>query len=1201
MGGGKDHAKVIYQKVIQPRRQHPEKQLQQQDDEWEFLASLIAFLQDEWQLPERLPMVYNIQPVSQEYTPHDDHDNQNHPNENENDKRDTIDMNDYLDAPLPSVSSTESNQHPKHNSQQEENTDPAVLILESPLSPLPVATTMQVEVVVVTPPPSVSSSAESGRTRMMVGLLIVVKKSIHAADAFSQLPPMVQNLFAASEQEIVKHLDRSLQDFVVAPTTATRLANQPTTSRRRPSTCTCSSSSSSSGSLVEDPSSPKSVDLPFSTELDMSSSSSSSPDWVGELWGEEDLQELSQLEEQTKKQQHEPSAHQTNQHHDHHHPTTPTTPTSVIDAEIVKESPPTPETPTRDMQPPQKTRDPVAGAAHDYAVRAAQTIAQQRQTEGFAVTAARQIAQQRRRQQSSPTKKKKTGSVAGRVSKPIPKDDGPSKQTTTATTTMPMAGSSSTRTVLPDPVDLTTLQPASLRPENRGPRAFFQTISRPRDYHQKDYKTNDTKAAKTTASARSMTTKATNNTTAELRPTTMEKKDSRSKKESNKAARNSHSKPKKQRADPTTDTKTRVAAKEEEDNDTVMRTAKEALDEMADGAPDLTPEQLLESVMQFGDAKEKEERIGDGFVSGAFEKAKEFLQQQHQQKQEPVGQTNVQVKDYEQDIPNMRVPSPEDELKQMFEAGERLADNRITTSLNNPQSLQSEGGTTENDVNRLIANEKDVSDYARVLEEDLVELQVKLNKSPLGDEPDMAEGSRPSLDIFSGPEVYNPNVDPETAVNWPGALPGTKDWKKQLERMPKAMQEAVTQAEFAASALSRLNETVTLSNVTEYTIGKQKVTEEQVRNMRKVMHDAVSIGLIRDPLQLLKERSRLQLLVDELWNQPEDRVREIAMNYKDVLLSDNFVQLMRERISNMVERDLESLRTESQGGPDDSSVEADDSVERDNVRERELLGQLVVQAQLLVKEARALGAELEAQQLEIIRSICKVAMDPMHKTEEETAMALTDVVRDMRPLFDDAFVAYLKFAVAEEEGRLARAGVLDDPQHNQWWCVLKIVQNGVYTELARGIQRYMDHIGYVLRMETPTERRMLLEKLIDVMPTLDVRPFVSVVDNLAGALGDGARGEFGGDTPAGQEETFVLAGLTNQILQLYRDVHELLPPERIALKAKDADDWAARQKKILLDRRKATQQRLQAARDTQDFDQAVDALGKQGEMERFDF
>ena len=88
-------------------------------------------------------------------------------------------------------------------------------------------------------------------------------------------------------------------------------------------------------------------------------------------------------------------------------------------------------------------------------------------------------------------------------------------------------------------------------------------------------------------------------------------------------------------------------------------------------------------------------------------------------------------------------------------------------------------------------------------------------------------------------------------------------------------------------------------------------------------------------------------------------------------------------------------------------------------------------------------------------------MDPVHKTEEETPVALTNVVCDMRPLFDDAFVAYLKYAVEEEKGRLSRAGVLDDPEHNKWLLVLQIVQNGVYTELVRGINWYIDHIGWV--------------------------------------------------------------------------------------------------------------------------------------------
>ena len=207
-------------------------------------------------------------------------------------------------------------------------------------------------------------------------------------------------------------------------------------------------------------------------------------------------------------------------------------------------------------------------------------------------------------------------------------------------------------------------------------------------------------------------------------------------------------------------------------------------------------------------------------------------------------------------------------------------------------------------------------------------------------------------------------------------------------------------------------------------------------------------------------------------------------------------------------------------------------------------------------------------------------------------MALSDAVRDMRPLLDDAFVAYLKYAVAEEEARLARAGLLDDPEHNQWLFVLQIVQQGVYAEIAKGINRYIEHIWYVLRMESPQERRMLLEKLIDVLPTLDVRPFVQVVDNIVGSLGDGTKGEFDGVTALGE--------MTNKLLQLHRDVQDLLPPERIALKSRDADEWAAKQKKRLLESRKVSQQRLRAARAAEHLQEEVESLGRRGEIERIE-
>jgi len=608
----------------------------------------------------------------------------------------------------------------------------------------------------------------------------------------------------------------------------------------------------------------------------------------------------------------------------------------------------------------------------------------------------------------------------------------------------------------------------------------------------------------------------------------------------------------------------------------VMKAAQKAMSEIED--VEMTPEELLQDVMKFGEEKEQENAAGTGFVSGAFEKAKELLREQKQQREERIKNVGVKEKTTSSMRPDIGTfdgteaqggsLSAEEELKRIFEAGQRLADGRIEIS----KSGQSDSAMTESEVKEqeeldsLIAGEKTVSGYARSLDDELAELEVRINKSP-GEELDgPAKNAR--FDIFSGPEVYNPNVDPETAVNWPGAMPGTKDL-----RLPKELDEAVKQAKFAADVLTRMKE-VEGENGSKFFVGNRELNPQQVENIRTVVTEAVEVGLIDDPLELLAERSRMQMVVDELWDQAEERYRDIASNFRDLLLSDNFVPLITERLEAMADRDLDAKRRD------------DDSLEADHAQERKILGHLVEYAQLLLKEARALGAELEASQLEIVRSICQVAMDPSHRTEEETANALTDAVRDMRPLLDDVFVAYLKYAIAEEESRLARAGLLDDPEHNEWLFVLKIVQQGVYTEISRGINRYIEHIMYILRMETKAERRMLLSKIIDSMPTMDVRPFVQVVDKIVASLGDSARGEFDG---------YVLGEMSNKILQLRRDVKELLPPERIQLMSRDADEWAAKQKQRLLEQRKVTKQRLKASQDSTDYDNEI---RRRGEMER---
>jgi hypothetical protein len=614
----------------------------------------------------------------------------------------------------------------------------------------------------------------------------------------------------------------------------------------------------------------------------------------------------------------------------------------------------------------------------------------------------------------------------------------------------------------------------------------------------------------------------------------------------------------------------------------MIKAAQDALLEMAEQCEELTPEELLNKVMKFGEEQDSESTIGAGFVSGAFEKAKDILREQRQRHEDRLmydlaDKAAAEVRTRTAETINIKTMTIEEELRRMFEAGENIADGRLSKIETSGAFSEEEMMENRNEVDNLISLEKSISSHARILDDELAELEIRINKSP--DEELDGPSKAPLFDIFSGPEVYNPNVDPETAVNWPGALPGTG-----TIRLPKELDEALRQARFASEVLQKMKEVneelLDGTNITTYFVGDRQLTAKQVQNMRTVVVEAANIGLIDNPMLKMKEASQLQMLLDELWDQPEERHNEITSNYKDLLLSDNFVTLVKQRLTLMADRDLDALRR------------GDDSIEITSSRERELLGGLVVAAQLLLKEARALGAQLEAQQLEVIRSICKIAMDPKHNTEEETAQALTDGVREMRPLFDDAFVAYLKYAVAEEEARLARTGLLDDPERNQWLFVLKIVQQGVYAELARGINRYIDHIGYVLRMETAVERRLLLKQLIDVMPSLDVRPFVQVVDNIVGSLGDSVRGNF--------VEANVLGDMTNKLLQLSRDMKELLPEERIALMSRDADEWARRQREKLMESRSQTQKLLEAARETEHLDGEVESLGRRGDVDRFD-
>ena len=550
-----------------------------------------------------------------------------------------------------------------------------------------------------------------------------------------------------------------------------------------------------------------------------------------------------------------------------------------------------------------------------------------------------------------------------------------------------------------------------------------------------------------------------------------------------------------------------------------------------------SPRGLLHDVLEASEDPNIVGVEGSGFVKGAFGKANEVMKERHQRKQQALlregrnGRKNTSLwKENDVGVSNINVGNnviraPKggritavEELRRMFEAGEKHVDERISKIVAEIVAMGSQDGTTEGHVDALIAQEKYLSRDARELYFELSKLDCHISSL----------AQNPTLDIMSGPE--------ESAMR-----PNKRKTKvRSYEQM-----EAAKQAKLIVNLLAGLKTVEHMnddgSKRVHYYNEEQELPLKKVERLRKLVQDAAEMGIIDDP--------RLKMITNELWNQPAERFGEIAEKYKDLLLSEEFVVLVKGRLSQMFDDDLSSLQSDGT------------SLKEPHAREWELLGQLVIYTQSLLREARARGAELEAQQLEVVRTICKVAMNPKHTSEAHIARALADAVRVMRPLWDDVFVAYLKYAIAEEEARLTHMGKLHDTNHNQWLLVLQMVQQGVYAEISKGMNRYIDQIWNVVRMETPQERRFLLEELIDDMPAMDVRPFVQAVDNIVGCLGECARGDSDFVSPLS------LGDLTNKLYQLNHDVKLLLPPGRIAMITRDMDGWAAAEKKKLLEAR----------------------------------
>jgi hypothetical protein len=130
------------------------------------------------------------------------------------------------------------------------------------------------------------------------------------------------------------------------------------------------------------------------------------------------------------------------------------------------------------------------------------------------------------------------------------------------------------------------------------------------------------------------------------------------------------------------------------------------------------------------------------------------------------------------------------------------------------------------------------------------------------------------------------------AVDWPGSPSNNNPDLQQSERqkLPAFLKEAVAQANFASQMLLQL---VKKEDGKFYRIGakgeEEEVTISQVKLLCKCVQEAVEVRLIPNPLKLLEEQSRLELLLNELSNS-SDRFEDAVSGFKDLIVSENFVR-----------------------------------------------------------------------------------------------------------------------------------------------------------------------------------------------------------------------------------------------------------------------------------------------------------------------
>lgn len=207
-----------------------------------------------------------------------------------------------------------------------------------------------------------------------------------------------------------------------------------------------------------------------------------------------------------------------------------------------------------------------------------------------------------------------------------------------------------------------------------------------------------------------------------------------------------------------------------------------------------------------------------------------------------------------------------------------------------------------------------------------------------------------------------------------------------------------------------------------------------------------------NPSTLDKDDRTLKLLVNELQRLPTERHGEVLASYKDLLLSENLLYLLR--------RDNDSVREEGK---------------------RAVYKKITDTAQEVLLEVGALVKSESVRHLDTIMKVCEVAA--MHQQDEEEFL---DRMAPLRSYFDTALLGYLGYAIEEEEAGIVAHGGDPINMPSRWLSVLRLVQQGVLAEFESRFDRLLEPLLLVVRFEQPEVRAAVFERFVNITAAVDL-------------------------------------------------------------------------------------------------------------------